>query len=386
MFLLLCLTLAAIVYVQVGYAVIMGALARLCPRKSQPTLPMPEAVSIILCVHNGAAGIEKRLRNLLELEWHGEREILVCCDGCTDATAPLAAQADPVAVRVLEFPQQRGKAAVLNDAVKNARHAVIVFADLRQTFDRQALSLLAAAFRDPAVGAVSGLLRIAPSEAGGGKGLDIYWRMETKLREWEARVDSVIGSTGAIHAIRRELFTDLRAGTILDDVVVPMQIASQGWRVAYEPRAVAHDPQPLAPEKEKQRKLRTLAGNYQMLFQHPCWLLPWRNRLWWQIISHKYARLMVPWLMVVALLLTLMQPKTPVVWLLLWLQVLCYSLAVIGSFFPRLKARWITIPSGFLMLQWTCARAFFSYLRCRKDPLLIWAAGPRHPQMKPEVR
>lgn len=359
---------------------IMGVLARVRPRRAQPTQPLPEAISIILCVHNGAGGIEKRLRNLLDAEWHGEREIIVYCDGCTDNTATLALQVAPTVVRVLEDPRQRGKWAGLNEAVRSARHSILVFADLRQTFDQQALMLLAAAFQAPTVGAVSGLLRIAPSEAGGGQGMDLYWRMETKLREWEALVDSVIGSTGAIHAIRRELYTDLPPDTILDDVVVPMQIAVQGWRVAYEPRALAFDPQTLSPAKEKQRKLRTLAGNYQMMERHAAWMLPWRNRLWIQLISHKYARLLVPWLMLLALLLTFALPKTPLIWTLLASQVLCYLLAAVGCLLPGLRARWITIPSGFLILQWTCARALFTYLRCRKDPLLIWGGPPSQPQ------
>lgn len=372
MTLLIVVCLLAVFYTHVGYPCAVCLLARWFPRGHDVSQPFPEAVTIVLCVHNGAAQVEERLRNLASCEWDGTREILVVCDGCEDDTAARAGKAGIEGVRVLDCPEQRGKWAALNSAIKSASHPFIVFADLRQTFDPLALKKLAEAFRDPAVGAVSGLLEIAASESGGGRGLDLYWRIERKLREWEACFDSVIGCTGAIYAIRRELFTALKPGTILDDVVVPMQIALQGWRIAYEPRAVALDPQQLDPVRESGRKLRTLVGNFQMIEQHPSWLLPWRNRLWWQLLSHKFARLTVPWLLIIIAALTLAATKSPFIWSLLGLQALCYSLGILGCVFPGLRGRWVTVPAGFLMLQWSCALALLSHLRFRRDPLKLW--------------
>ena len=372
MIFLLIVTLLAIGYVQVGYACVMWFLARWPTRKPVTDHPMPAAISIVLCIHNGSGRIQERLRNLNACDWDGKREFIVFCDGCDDDSATLAASAGVGNVRILSHPLQRGKWAALNDSVKCAQHPIIIFADLRQSFDQCALQRLAEAFENPTIGVASGLLAIAKSESGAGRGVDLYWRMETKLREWEARVDSVIGCTGAIYAVRKELFTDLPPGTILDDVVVPMQIALQGWRVAYVPEAIAFDPQTLDPDKEAERKLRTLVGNYQMIEQYPKWLLPWRNRLWIQLISHKYARLAVPWLMIAAAALNAAAPKSPLIWLLLACQGLCYGLAIIGCAFRNLRSQWIMVPAGFLMLQWSCARAFFAYLRCRHDPLSLW--------------
>lgn len=372
MTILLFFLLFAVIYVQLGYAGIMWLLARTFPQKLSATLPMPDAITIVICAHNGAERIQQRLQNLASCDWAGEREYIVFCDGCSDNTSSLATQAGVESVRVLISPEQRGKWAALNDSVKAAKHPIVVFADLRQTFDTQAIQKLVQTFRDPNVGAVSGLLEIAVSNAGGGQGVDLYWRIERKLREWEARFDSVIGCTGAIYAIRRDLFTDLPQGTILDDVVVPMRIAMQGHRIAYEPAALAFDPQTLDPDKEMERKLRTLVGNYQMIEQHPDWLLPWRNRLWCQLISHKYARLAVPWLMATIAAITLLIPKTPIVWLVLAAQLVCYSLGLLGSVAGEIRSRLVSIPAGFLLLQWSCARALFAYLRTRRDPLSLW--------------
>ncbi|WP_397384153.1 glycosyltransferase [Prosthecobacter sp.] len=372
MTLLLFTLLFAVFYIQVGYACIMWLLARVFPKRLNTIDPLPDAITIVLCVHNGAAHIQQRLQNLADCEWVGIREFLVFCDGCDDDTATLASQSCVECVRVMSSPTQRGKWAALNDAIQAASHPVVVFADLRQTFDTQAIQNLTHAFRDPRVGAVSGLLEIAASDSGGGRGVDLYWRMERKLREWEARFDSVIGCTGAIYAIRKKAFQKLTPGTILDDVIVPMQIAIQGWRVTYNPQAIAFDPQRLDPIKEKSRKRRTLVGNYQMFELFPSWLLPWRNRLWWQLISHKYSRLFVPWMLMAILVLTIASLKTPLIWFLLGIQMICYALGIIGCMFPHFKSRLLTIPSGFLLLQVTCARALFSYVKCRRDPLSLW--------------
>ena len=372
MTLLLFPLLFAVFYAQAGYVCIMWLLARVFPGRLNTTEAPPDAITIVLCVHNGAARIQQRLQNLAACEWAGKREFLVFCDGCDDDTATRATQSGVPSVRVMNSPTQRGKWAALNDAIQAASHPIVILADLRQTFDAQAIQTLANAFRDPRVGAVSGLLEIAASDSGGGRGVDLYWRMERKLREWEARFDSVIGCTGAIYAIRRDLYTPLPPGTILDDVVVPMQIAMKGHRIAYEPTALAYDPQTLDPAKEKERKLRTLVGNYQMLEQHPRWLLPWRNRLWCQLISHKYARLAVPWLLAAIAAVTLLAPKTPLVWFILAAQVLCYGLGMLGSACPQVRSRLVSIPAGFLLLQWSCARALFAYLSTRRDPLSLW--------------
>jgi cellulose synthase/poly-beta-1,6-N-acetylglucosamine synthase-like glycosyltransferase len=372
MLFLLLLCLAALFYIQVGYLAVMWILSRWFSGRQSAAEEMPGKVSIILCVHNGAGRIADRLRNLAACAWTGEREFLVFCDGCTDDTAAEAEASGVDGVRVIRSEVQRGKWAALNEAVAVARHEIIVFADARQTFHPQALQELVGAFQDASVGAVSGLLEIAPSEGGGGQGVDLYWKMERKLREWEGRYDSVIGCTGAIYAIRKQAYQPLESGTILDDVIVPMQIAVEGWRVAYNPQAVAYDPQTLEPAKEKLRKRRTLVGNYQMLERYPRWLLPWHNRLWWQLISHKYARLAVPWLMLAVLLLTLAMPKSPAVLVFLGLQTLCYALAAVGWLFPAWRSKLVTIPSGFLLLQLTCARAFFAYLSSRRDPLSLW--------------
>ncbi len=382
----LILVFLVIVYVQVGYLALMWFLAQFLPRRLNVDEQPPDAISIILCVHNGAEIVAARLQNLASCQWDGVREILVYCDGCTDDTALKAEAAGVEGVRIISSDFKLGKWSAVNESVGKAQYPIIIFADLRQTFEYTALKELAGSFQDHSVGAVSGRLEIATSTSSQGQGVDLYWQMERKLREWEGRFDSVIGCTGAIYAIRKKAFCQLEPGTILDDVIVPMKIAVAGWRVAYNPKAIAYDPQALDPVSEKIRKLRTLVGNYQMLERHPLWLLPGYNRLWWQFISHKHARLAVPWLILVCLGLTLAVAKSPLVWFFLGAQTLCYVLGTTGWLIPSCRSKIVTIPAGFLLLQLTCARAFLAYLKSRKNPLILWQSGAATRLSKSEMK
>jgi cellulose synthase/poly-beta-1,6-N-acetylglucosamine synthase-like glycosyltransferase len=197
-------------------------------------------------------------------------------------------------VRVVELPQRVGKAVALSRGCSEARHEILVFADARQTWAPDALKRLLENFADPRVGAVSGEL-IVESAPGVMAGVGLYWRYEKWLRQTESQIHSVVGVTGAISAVRRQLFRPIPAGTLLDDVYWPLRVTMQGYRVVHDQRAIAHDRLPERARDEFRRKVRTLAGNFQLLTRLPMALLPWRNPLWLQFLSHKVLRLLVPW-------------------------------------------------------------------------------------------
>jgi cellulose synthase/poly-beta-1,6-N-acetylglucosamine synthase-like glycosyltransferase len=192
--------------------------------------------------------------------------------------------------------------------------------------------------------------------------VDAYWRLEKAIRQWESELDSSVGCTGAVYAIRRDAFTPMTADTILDDVVVPMQIAAQGLRVRFDPAALAYDPQTLGGEKETRRKVRTLAGNFQMLSRYPSWLLPWGHRLWWKLMLHKYLRLAGPALLVLAFLSSLMLRDHVFYRWALIAQIAFYGAALTGWMMPGLKLRALSLPAGFVFLQVCVVRGFGSWL------------------------
>ena len=195
--------------------------------------------------------------------------------------------------------QAQGKAAALNQAVRHASGELLFFQDARQQVDSEALRELAACFADPSVGAASGEL-LLESAADTPDSLGLYWTIEKAVRKLEAASGSVVGVTGAIYAIRRELYPPIPIGTLLDDVLIPMQIARRGHRVIFQPAAMAHDRIYLEKGKEFARKVRTLTGNYQLLRLAP-WMLSAANPLLFRFVSHKLLRLLVPLLLVLML-------------------------------------------------------------------------------------
>ena len=290
-----CVALVAFTYA--GYPLCVLLQARFAPRPVADGAagPLP-TVSVVLPVHDGEALVAAKLRNLLALDYPEDRiEVLVACDGCRDGTADAARAVADARVRVLEFAARRGKASCLNDAVAAARGEVLLMVDVRQRLEPDALLALVTHLADPAVGAVGGQLRFEDPATGFAASVDAYWRYESAIRLAEARSGSVVGLSGALYAMRRALYRALPPSTVLDDVLVPMQVAATGARVGWQPAAVAWDQASPSSSRERLRKVRTLAGNLQLVQLAPWLLDPRRNPLWFRFIGHKLLRLAAPW-------------------------------------------------------------------------------------------
>jgi cellulose synthase/poly-beta-1,6-N-acetylglucosamine synthase-like glycosyltransferase len=264
----------------------------------------------------------------------------------------------------MALPFNSGKAAALSTGCQAARHEILVFADARQVWAADALPQLLRPFSDPRIGAVSGDLAIE-SSPGVLAGVGLYWRYEKWLRRSESRFHSTVGVTGAICAVRRNLFRTIPVGTLLDDVYWPLQVNLQGFRVVHESRARAFDRFPENVASEFHRKVRTLTGNFQLLTLLPTVLLPWRNPVWLQFLSHKFFRLLVPWalLILVSLNLALTGPLYQATF---WLQVLFYTTAVIGLNQAIAKRfRTLSAASSFVVLNAAAWAAFWNWLSGR---------------------
>jgi len=358
--LLFWLCFAVVGYAYFGYAIWLWFYARLHPR---PFLkdPITPSVSIIIAARNEEANLPAKLENLRLLDYPRDRlQIVIASDGSTDRTAGiLREQAPPIFPIILD--ESNGKACALNEAVKHATGNILVFLDIRQTLDTSAVSELASCFADPGVGAVSGelLLQSTPGSSST-NALGIYWKIEKALRKLESASGSVVGVTGAIYAVRRELYLEIPSGTILDDVFVPMNVARAGKRVVFQPLALARDLIFNEKGKEFSRKVRTLTGNYQLLRLAP-WLLSPANPLLFRFISHKLLRLIVPLLLVLMLVASAMAVG-PVYRAIFWLQILFYVLAAFGTLRPSTrKFKPIAIANTFVMLNAAAALAFCNF-------------------------
>jgi poly-beta-1,6-N-acetyl-D-glucosamine synthase len=296
------LSCASVAYVYAGYPLLLKIWSRLRPKTVQPIrLEDLPPISIVIAARNEANALGARIENLLALEYPADCQIIVVSDGSTDDTAIVLADYRQQVEAVLV--PAGGKARALNAGVARARHEIVVFADARQVFAPGALQELVAPFRDPGVGVVSGELLFVPADADStiAEGLGLYWHYEKSIRRAESAIHSTLGATGAIYAIRRSTWTPLPPDTILDDVLTPMRAVLAGYRSVFNGGARAFDRPSSNARAESRRKIRTLAGNFQLVWLEPRLLLPWRNPVWVQFLSHKMGRLLVPYALVLML-------------------------------------------------------------------------------------
>jgi cellulose synthase/poly-beta-1,6-N-acetylglucosamine synthase-like glycosyltransferase len=317
-----------LVYVVFGYPLILSILRRTAGQPVQKG-PGTPSVSVIVAVYNGEAFLENKLRSLLALDYPQDQiEILIASDGSTDRTNEIARGF--AGVRLLELVRA-GKCAALNASIREARGQILLLTDVRQTLEPGSLRLLVRNFSDPRVGAVSGHLRIRDALTGESAQIDAYWRFETWIRDSLSALDSMFGATGPFYAIRRSLTVSVPQDILLDDMYLPLAAFRRGYRLVVESEAVAWDiPTDLATEFR--RKVRTMAGNYQLWICYP-WLLTPANRMWLHFLSYKAGRLLLPWLLIVLAVTTFFLPG---LWRLFaaFPQLAVYFLAAAGPVLP----------------------------------------------------
>ncbi len=275
-------------------------------------------VVILFAAYNEEKVVRSRLENLIQV---GSRDsgvksqILVGIDCSTDKTAEVAHEfaAAHENIHVVEFKQRRGKVAVLKDLVRKSREDInrrltqinsgensdylLVFTDANTMFKQEAIGKLLAHFSNPRVGGVCGRLEFRENEEAGNQksgSEGFYWRWETQLKVMESRLDSCLGANGAIYAVRSNLFSDdVPENTIVDDFVIGMKVREQGFRMLYEPDAVAEEAFP-EQKYEWNRRVRIGAGDFQALVLCRRCLLPQYGVFAWQFWSHKVLRWLTP--------------------------------------------------------------------------------------------
>lgn len=291
----LCLGAAWMVYVLAGYPLILAVWARLFAKPIRKELT-PRRISILIPVRNGARWVEAKIRSLLGSDYPAELlDVLVVSDGSTDETEQIVRDFPDARVRLLALAAG-GKATAVSRGLEEVSGELVVLTDVRQAFQPAALAKLAACFADSSVGVVTGELVIREGESQEEYNTGLYWRYEKWIRRNLSRVDAMLGATGSIYAIRRELATPIPAEILLDDVYLPFAIALRGFRIYFEDEAKAYD-MPTSLQAEFWRKVRTQAGVYQILFRFPALLSPF-NRRFVHFLSHKLARLLLPFAMI----------------------------------------------------------------------------------------
>lgn len=327
-------SLLMLTYTYFGYPLYLFSRAKLWKNPVKKDDTYKPFVSIIISAYNEEADIENKIKNLLQSRYPSDKiEILVGSDGSTDGTNAILARISDKRVKAFVFPDRRGKPSVLHDITPKAAGPVLVFCDARQTFDGDALAQLAANFADEKVGCVSGELMFGkrPANTCVSDDVGIYWNYEKMMRKWESAIHSMVGATGAIYAVRKSLYSSPPRETILDDVYTPLSIVKKGYRCIWEENAKAYDMPAFTPSHEYRRKVRTLAGNYQVFGMLKDMLIPFSTPVSIPLVSHKLFRVLAPFFMVAMFISNIFIAKEKQYAAALILQIMFYVLAALGS-------------------------------------------------------
>ena len=369
--------LAVLVYTYIGYGIILGILVKLRPRINEPAPAYLPTVAHVIPAYNEENYLREKIRNSLDMSYpENKYRVIVVTDGSTDGSEAIANQFS--GITHLHYPGRKGKSGAINRALSVIQEEVIVVSDANSLLNEYAIRHIVQPFHDQQIGVVAGEKRIlhknSDKAAGAGEGL--YWKYESLLKKWDGELYSVVGAAGELFAVRRQLLHPIEASVILEDFVISLDLASQGYRTAYAPDAIATEESSATIEDELKRKVRIAAGGFQAM-----WILRHLLNIFkygilsFQYISHRVLR----W--------TLAPLGLPVVfvgsgWLALQgdlfysilfiLQCIFYSLALIGAIFRNsvVKRKIFFVPFYFTMMNYAVYLGFMRFVR--KGQSSVW--------------
>lgn len=369
-----------IAYTYLGYPLLLRMRVRSQGARYEPPPLFKDdecpSVAILICVYNGSQQIDNKIRNCLAQNYPADKlRIVIVSDGSTDSTNQQVLDYSDKNVLLVENPVRSGKATCLNLGMEHIDEEFVILADVRQRLSSDAVRRLVSHFQHSDIAAVSGELQFeaASSEEkdAAEQNVSTYWRYEVALRRAEAAVNSVIGVTGALYALRRAAFTPIPDGTILDDVLIPMNAVLSGYKVKFDSEAIAYDQPSTHPGVERNRKVRTLAGNFQLLFLRPQLMSPRKNPAFWLFFSHKLMRLLVPLAMLAALVSNACLATTSHFFLAtLLVQLAAYLVAVIPETgFNKIAIGPLQLVRTFVHMHWYVVLGFKEFIVNRKAHL-----------------
>jgi cellulose synthase/poly-beta-1,6-N-acetylglucosamine synthase-like glycosyltransferase len=307
-----------------------------------------EGVSVILPVFNGASQIQEKIRNLLEMDYPGELEIIIVSDGSTDDTVQRARQVKDSRIRVIEQKKNQGKSAAQNLGIQCADFPFLLLTDIGSRLEPDALTEMVVVMRDDDVQCVGSNVQYARSNYDEDNSSGLYWKIEEHVRGAESRMGVLLSVCGSAILVRKSAFKKLDPDTG-DDFIIPMDVALQGGKTRFAPAAIVHDMWPalnLWSEIKVRRRitLRNLLGVSRRI---PL-LNPFRfGLLSFSLVSHKLLRWFSPFLLALMLAISLVRMATCGFYLYgAGIQVSFY---LAGGLAVLLKARGVHLPkTGFL--------------------------------------
>jgi cellulose synthase/poly-beta-1,6-N-acetylglucosamine synthase-like glycosyltransferase len=381
--------LALVIYSYVGYGIVLYLLVSLKrifnprPKVSYP-LEWP-TVTLLIASYNELDFLPQKVKNCQELTYQsGKLRILFVTDGSSDGSESFLSSQN--GIEVLHQGKRAGKIMAMNRGMEHVNSEIVVFTDANTLLNTEAIQEIVKHFvSSEMVGCVAGAKRILlnESESASGAGEGAYWKYESALKKWDSELNTVVGAAGELFSIRRSLFKPVEKDTLLDDFMISMRIAQSGYRVVYEPAAMAFEKPTADVKEEMKRKVRICAGGIQSIIR----LAPVLNvfkygLLSFQYISHRVLRwsvtpiamaLLIPINLVLVVALT----QNQTYFFLLIGQCLFYGAAIVGSILQekKLKSKFLFIPYFFLMQNISVFQGMARYYKGSQS--VLWEKAKR---------
>lgn len=380
------LLLITVIYSYVGYGVILFITVKakklfIQKKVTQFNSELPE-VTIVMAAYNEEKFIENKITNTLNLNYPKNKlKILVVADGSTDDTANLVKQFPNV--KLLYKNERRGKTAAINRAMEYVDTSITIFTDANTALNEDAVLNIIKHFDNLQIGCVAGEKRVFVPEMAkaSSAGEGIYWKYESKLKQWDYELYSTAGAAGELFAIRTQLYTPIEEDTILDDFVVSLRIVERGFRIAYEPNAFALENSSSNIKEELKRKTRICAGGFQAITRLTSLLNFVKHPVFaFQYVSHRVLRWTLAPLALILLIpihLILLQTNDSIINILFALHSLFYVFTIIGWILEENKTRlkFFFIPYYFYLMNYSVIIGFSKFINNKQEH--IWQRAER---------
>ncbi|WP_147676381.1 glycosyltransferase family 2 protein [Algibacter pacificus] len=385
------LLLFIIVYTYVGYGILLYIIIKIrrafnIGNKVKIDSTYEPEVTLFIAAYNEKDYVAAKMKNTLALEYPKEKlNIIWVTDGSDDGTPDLLQGYPNTTVHHLEA--RNGKIGAMNRGMDFVKTPIVIFSDANTNLGKESIRRIVNLFGNPKVGCVSGEKRIIDKESdvASGAGEGIYWKYESALKKWDAELYSVVGAAGELFAIRTALYRHVEKDTILDDFMISLRVAQDGYTIQYDPEAYAIESASANVKEELKRKIRISAGGIQSVIRLRSLLNIFKyGTLSFQYISHRVLR----WTLTPLSLLLLIPVSFVLAYnegllnfgvysILFWLQMLFYIAALTGWFLENksIKIKLLFVPYYFFIMNLSVVLGFFRYMK--KSQSVNWERSKR---------
>ncbi|SKA17023.1 glycosyltransferase family 2 protein [Sediminibacterium ginsengisoli] len=383
MIFLFWISLFIIFYTYAGYGILLYLILKLTGRKRRvPAADYTPTLTLIVAAYNEEKIIREKIENTLALIYPAEsiRYIFVT-DGSSDNTAAIIAEYPQI--QLMHRDERAGKIAAVHRVMKQVTTEIVVFTDANTFLNKEALIKIARHYQDQSVGAVSGEKRVHIEEsADATAGEGFYWKYESKLKQWDSELYSVVGAAGELFSIRTALYQPVPLNALLDDFMISLRIVEKGYRIVYEPEAFATETSSANVEEELKRKVRIAAGGIQSVIWLKSLMNPFKYPLLsFQYISHRVLRWTItPLLMILVFFLNMalvLRQEGMIYDMLMAAQGFFYAFALLGWFLEKksVRVKILFIPYYFCMMNYAVLAGILRYFTTEQTG--VWEKAER---------